>query len=238
MASANEKPIRILIIDDHKIIRDGLRDLIESRGKMIVVGEAGGCADGLEVALKTKPDVVILDLDLATDSGLTLIPQLLAADKNTNILILTGVREVEKRDKAMELGAKGIVLKEEGANELLNAIEKIATTGEYWLEPGAYKRLLEKQKPRPAAPQDPEALRIATLTEREREIIALVGEGLENKQIADRLRPTVAEATVRNNLSAIYDKLGIQGGRLGLLVYAYKHGLVTSSYPTKDPISS
>jgi DNA-binding NarL/FixJ family response regulator len=126
----------------------------------------------------------------------------------------------------MELGAKGIVLKEEGTSELLNAIEKICSTGEYWLEPGAYKRLLEKRKPQPEPPPDPESLRIATLTEREREIIALVGEGLENKQIADRLRPVVAEPTVRNNLSAIYDKLGIQGGRLGLLVYAYKHGLV------------
>jgi DNA-binding NarL/FixJ family response regulator len=171
---------------------------------------------------------VLLDLDLAGDSGLTLIPQLLAADKNTNILILTGVRDIEKRDQAMELGAKGIVLKEEGTNELLNAIEKICTTGEYWLEPGAYKRLLEKRTP-PEPPKDPEVQRIATLTDREREIIALVGEGLENKQIADRLRPVVAEATVRNNLSAIYDKLGIQGGRLGLLVYAYKHGLVSSS---------
>jgi len=235
MLSTNQKTIRILIIDDHKIIREGLRDLIESRGgRMSVVGEAGGCADGLAEALKTKPDVVLLDLDLAPDNGLTLIPELLAADKNINILILTGVRDVEKRDQAMELGAKGIVLKEEGANELLNAIEKVCTTGGYWLEPGAYKRLLEKRKPQPEPPPDPEALRIATLTEREREIIMLVGEGLENKQIADRLRPVVAEATVRNNLSTIYDKLGIQGGRLGLLVYAYKHGLVSSSSKTKE----
>lgn len=235
MISTNQKPIRILIIDDHKIIREGLRDLIESRGgPMTVVGEAGGCADGLAEALRTKPDLVLLDLDLAPDSGLTLISELLAVDKNTNILILTGVRDVEKRDHAMELGAKGIVLKEEGATELLNAIEKVCTTGEYWLEPGAYRRLLDKRKPQIQPPQDPEALRIATLTEREREIIGLVGEGLENKQIADRLRPVVAEATVRNNLSTIYDKLGIQGGRLGLLVYAYKHGLVASSSKTKD----
>lgn len=230
----NPEPIRIVIIDDHKIIREGLRDLIESRGKMIVVGEAAGCADGLEVVVKTKPNVVLLDIDLATDNGLTLIPQLLAVDPTTNILILTGIRDVETRDQAMELGAKGIVLKEEGTSELLNAIEKICSTGEYWLEPGAYRRLLEKRKPQPEPPPDPEALRIATLTDREREIIGLVGEGLENKQIADRLRPVVAEATVRNNLSAIYDKLGIQGGRLGLLVYAYKHGLVSSSYKTKE----
>ena len=76
---------------------------------------------------------------------------------------------------------------------------------------------------------DPEAAKILTLTEREREIIALVGEGLENKEIAERLRPIVAEPTVRNNLSIIYDKLGIKGGRLGLLVYAYKHGLIPPS---------
>ena len=78
---------------------------------------------------------------------------------------------------------------------------------------------------------DPEAAKIAKLTEREREIIALVGEGLENKEIAERLRPVVAESTVRNNLSIIYDKLGIQGGRLGLLVYAYKHRLISSHAP-------
>ena len=76
---------------------------------------------------------------------------------------------------------------------------------------------------------DPESIKIATLTERERQIIALVGEGLENKEIAQRLRPAVAEPTVRNNLSIIYDKLSIKGGRLGLLVYAYKHGLVPPS---------
>ena len=227
--NTNSTPIRIVLIDDHKIIRDGLRDLIESRGKMAVVGEAGNCAEGLTVARNTKPDVVLLDLDLGSESGLTLIPELLAEDQNMNILILTGVRDVEKRDQAMELGAKGIVLKDEGAKELLNAVEKVFTTGEYWLEPGAYKRLLEKRKAKPESQPDPEALKIATLTEREREIIALVGEGLENKQIADRLRPAIAEATVRNNLSTIYDKLGIQGGRLGLLVYAYKHGLVSSS---------
>jgi DNA-binding NarL/FixJ family response regulator len=234
MVNTNQKPIRILIIDDHKIIREGLRDLIESRGRMTVVGEASGYSDGLAAALETKPDVVLLDLDLGPDNGLTLIPELLAADKNTDILILTGLRDVEKRDQAMELGAKGIVLKEEGANELLNAIEKIRNSGEYWLEPGAYKRLLEKRRPQREPPPDPEALRIAALTEREREIIALVGEGLENRQIADRLRPVVAEPTVRNNLSAIDDKLGIQGGRHGLLVYAYKHGLVSSSSKTKE----
>jgi DNA-binding NarL/FixJ family response regulator len=171
--------------------------------------------------------VIVLDLDLKNESGLDLIPKLQQIDETTSILILTGVRDVAKRDAAIEMGARGVVLKDEGAVQLLSAIEKVAKPGEYWLEPGSTKRLLDRRRAR--SNPDPETEKIAKLTPREREIIALVGEGLENREIADRLRPVVAEATVRNNLSAIYDKLQIQGGRLGLLVYAYKHGLVSST---------
>jgi DNA-binding NarL/FixJ family response regulator len=166
----------------------------------------------------------VLDLDLAGESGLDLIPKLERTDEKAAIIILTGVRDVAKRDKAIELGARGIVLKDEGATELLNAIEKVSRPGEYWLEPGSTRRLLDRRRAR-AAP-NPEAEKIEKLTRREREIIALVGEGLENREIAERLRPVVAESTVRNNLSVIYDKLDIQGGRLGLLVYSYKHRLL------------
>jgi DNA-binding NarL/FixJ family response regulator len=225
--------IRVLIVDDHKIIREGLRDLIEGRRGMTVVGDVGNRADALRAAARERPDVVVLDLDLGAESGLSLIPELLAASEDSSIIVLTGLRDTEKRDRAMELGAKGMVLKEEGAAELLSAIEKVHRTGEYWLEPGAAKRLLGRGRSRAVEKTDPEAAKIATLTEREREIIALVGEGLENKEIAERLRPVVAEATVRNNLSAIYSKLNIQGGRLGLLVYAYKHGLVSPSPETR-----
>jgi two-component system nitrate/nitrite response regulator NarL len=227
MPKTDEKSIRVVLVDDHKIIRDGLRDLIESRGGMKVVGDAGNRADALALASREKPDVIVLDLDLGTDSGLALIPELRKASASTSIIILTGLREVEKRDRAMELGAKGVVLKDEGATELLSAIEKVHRTGDYWLEAGAVRRLLERRAR--AQDTDPEAAKITTLTEREREIIALVGEGLENKEIAERLRPVVAEPTVRNNLSIIYDKLGIKGGRLGLLVYAYKNGLIPPS---------
>jgi DNA-binding NarL/FixJ family response regulator len=224
--------IRVLIVDDHKIIRDGLRDLISSRQGMTVVGDAGNRADALVAAARERPDIIVLDLDLGDDSGLDLIPELHRADEEVGIIILTGVRDTAKRDRAIELGARGVVLKDEGAAELLSAIEKVHRTGEYWLEPGATKRLLDKQRSRANKTADPEADKIAKLTEREREIIALVGEGLENKEIAERLRPVVAESTVRNNLSIIYDKLGIQGGRLGLLVYAYKHRLIPSSPAT------
>ena len=222
------EPIRVLIVDDHKIIREGLRDLIGGRRGMAVVGDVGNRADALRLAARERPDIVVLDLDLGEDSGLSLIPELLGVSEDAGIIVLTGLRDTEKRDRAMELGAKGMVLKEEGAAELLSAIEKVYRTGEYWLEPGAARRLLGRRTVRAVEKPDPEAAKIAALTEREREIITLVGEGLENKEIAERLRPVVAEATVRNNLSVIYSKLNIQGGRLGLLIYAYKHGLVSS----------
>lgn len=228
MQKPDEKSIRVALVDDHKIIRDGLRDLIESRAGLTVVGDAGNRADAVALASRERPDVIILDLDLGTDSGLSLIPELRKASPDTSIIILTGLRDVDKRDRAMELGAKGVVLKDEGATELLSAIKKVHLTGDYWLEAGAARRLLERRM-RSQETVDPEAAKITTLTEREREIIALVGEGLENKEIAERLRPVVAEPTVRNNLSIIYDKLDIKGGRLGLLVYAYKHGLIPHS---------
>jgi DNA-binding NarL/FixJ family response regulator len=228
MPKTGGENIRVVLIDDHKIIRDGLRDLIESRAGFKVVGDAGNRPDALALVKRERPDIIVLDLDLGSESGLVLIPELRKASAASSIIILTGVRDVEKRDRAMELGAKGVVLKDEGATELLSAIEKVHRTGDYWLEAGAARRLLERRM-RSQETADPEAAKITTLTEREREIIALVGEGLENKEIAERLRPIVAEPTVRNNLSIIYDKLGIKGGRLGLLVYAYKHGLIPPS---------
>ena len=223
--SADTLPIRVLIVDDHKIIRDGLRDLISSREGIEVVADAGSRRAAIEAMQRHHPTLVVLDLDLGNESGLDLIPELRELDESIAIVILTGLRDVSKRDRAIELGARGVVLKDEGATELLNAIEKVSRSGEYWLEPGAVKRLLDRRQA--AAIPDAETTKISKLTQREREIIGLVGEGLENREIAERLRPVVAEATVRNNLSVIYDKLEISGGRLGLLVYAYKHGLVS-----------
>ena len=229
MLSGDASSIRILLVDDHQIIRDGLRDLITSQPNMAVVGDAGDPVTALELARLTQPDIIVLDLDLGQESGLTLLPEFISAVPAVGVIVLTGMRDVEKRDRAMELGAKGVVLKENGAVQLLQAIEKVHLTGDYWFEPGAARRLLDKSRSADNREVDPETIKIATLTERERQIIALVGEGLENKEIAQRLRPVVAEPTVRNNLSIIYDKLNIKGGRLGLLVYAYKHGLVPPS---------
>ena len=224
MSNTDDKPIRVLLVDDHAIIREGLRDLIRSRPGMDVVGDADNRADAVALAAREQPDVIILDLDLGADSGLDVLPELLRAAARASVIILTGMRDTEKRDRAMELGAKGVVLKERGATELLAAIEKVHTTGDYWFEPGAAKRLLDKQRSRADGREDPEAARIATLTPTERELITCIGDGLDNRQIAGRMH--IAESTVRNNLTRVYDKLDIKGGRLGLLVYAYRHGLV------------
>lgn len=214
-----------MIVDDHKIIRDGLRDLIQSREGMVVVGDAGTRAEALALVSRERPDVVVLDIDLGSESGLDLLPELLGAVNPLSVIVLTGVRQAEIRDKAMELGAKGVVLKEHGAAKLLDAIERVHRTGEYWFEPGAVQRIFKSRQARENEERDnPEAAKIASLTPTERELIGYIGEGLDNREIANKMH--VAESTVRNNLTRVYDKLEIKGGRLGLLVYAFRHGLV------------
>lgn len=225
-ADTHTPPIRIVLIDDHQIIRDGLREFIESRPGMVVVGDAGDREGALATVAREQPDVAVLDLDLGGVSGLDILPEILLAAPATSVIILTGMRDTAKRDRAMELGAKGVVLKENGVAELLNAIEKVHRTGDYWLEPGAAKRLMERSRGGGERP-DPEASKLAALTPTERALITYLGKGLDNRQIAEQMH--MAESTVRNNLTRIYDKLEIKGGRLALLVYAYQHGLVKPS---------
>jgi DNA-binding NarL/FixJ family response regulator len=169
-------------------------------------------------------DVVVLDL--GGTSGLELLPEVLRESPGASVIILTGMRDTAKRDRAMELGAKGVVLKENGVAELLNAIEKVHRTGDYWFEPGAARRLMENRRGG-SAQADPEAGKITWLTATERALIAYLGKRLDNRQIAQQTN--IAESTVRNNLTRIYDKLDIKGGRLARVVYAYQHGLVKPS---------
>jgi two-component system, NarL family, nitrate/nitrite response regulator NarL len=217
-------PIRVVLVDDHQIIRDGLREFIESRPGMLVVGDAGDRDEAVATVARERPDVVVLDLDLGGVSGLEVLPEILQAAPETSVIILTGLRDTAKRDRAMELGAKGVVLKENGVSELLSAIEKVHRTGDYWFEPGAAKRLMDGRRAGAERDADPEAAKISSLTPTERALITFLGKGLDNRQIAHEMH--MAESTVRNNLTRVYDKLDIKGGRLALLVYAYQHGLV------------
>jgi DNA-binding NarL/FixJ family response regulator len=215
-------PIRILLIDDHMIVRAGLRMLIENHDGMIVVGEAGTRIDGLEIAAREQPHIVLLDLDMGAESGLDFMPQLLAAAPNARIVVLTGLRDADAHRRAVHLGAIGLVFKEKATEVLIKAIEKVHA-GEVWLDRALTASVLsemlhagEREK------ADPEVQKISFLTEREREVVGLVCEGLKNKQIGDRL--FISEATVRNHLTSILSKLGLSD-RFELALYAYRQHL-------------
>src|SRR5215813_14629716 len=214
--------IHVLIVDDHGIMRAGLRMLIESQPGITVVGEASTCADALALATDTQPDVIVLDLDLGGENAVESIPTLLRTAPDTRILVLTGVRDPEVHRHAIRQGALGLVVKEKAVETLLQAITTVQA-GEVWLEPTMIARVLgDLTRPHPAPQPSAEAAKIARLTEREREVITLVGEGLRNRHIAERLY--ISEATVRHHLTAIFAKLDISD-RFELAIYAYQHGL-------------
>ena len=214
--------VRVLIVDDHEIMRAGLRMLLESHPGITVVGEAATCAEALALATGTQPDVIVLDLDLGGENAVESIPTLLRAAPETRIVILTGVRDPELHRQAIRHGALGLVMKEKAVGTLLEAIMKVQA-GEVWLEPTMIARVLgDLTQPQPSPPPSPTAANIARLTERERGVITLVGEGLKNKHIAARLY--ISEATVRHHLTAIFTKVGVSN-RFELALYAYQHGL-------------
>ncbi len=224
MVTPAAKPIRILLVDDHVVVRAGLRLIIQSRAGMAIVGEAGNRNDALALAASEQPDIVLLDLDLGGDSGVSLIAELIAAAAEARIIILTGLRDPAAHQKSVLLGAMGIVKKEKAAEVLISAIERVYA-GEAWLDPSLMAGVLtEMARSTKGKKTDLEADKIAALTNREREVIALIGEGIKNKEIAARL--FISETTVRHHLTSIFDKLGV-ADRVELLIYAYRHGLAS-----------
>jgi two-component system, NarL family, nitrate/nitrite response regulator NarL len=214
--------IRILLIDDHAVMRWGLRLLIEDQPGLKVIGEASGRNDALTLAEREQPDIILLDLSLSGTDGVDLIPELIEVAKESRILVLTGVLDSEAHTRAMRLGAVGVVLKEKAPEVLIKAIEKVYA-GEVWLDRVMVANVFnERSRTREAIKHNPEAAKVATLTGREREVITLVGEGLRNKQIADRL--FISEGTVRNHLTTVFSKLEVSD-RFELLMYAYRQGL-------------
>ncbi len=214
--------IRVLIVDDHAVVRAGLRMLIESHPGLIVAGEAKNRYDALAVAAHEHPDIILLDLNLSGESGLDIIPELLAIANGTRILVLTGVRDLEAHQQAVRLGAMGVVLKDQPAEVMLKAIAKVHA-GEVWIDRAMMASVLSDLSRGRAAPAaDPEAAKLATLTEREREVTRLISKGLKNRQIAERL--FISETTVRHHLTSIFSKLGVSD-RLELVIYAYRYSL-------------
>ena len=213
--------IRILIIDDQLIVREGLRMLIENHPGTKVVAMARTRSEALDIIARESLDLIILDLELGGSSALSFIPQLREAAKDARILVLTGQRDPAIHQKAAQSGAMGVVLKENAADLLLKAIEKVYR-GEAWLDRLTLGSLIFQMSSQEKETVDPRARKIASLTERERQVINLIAEGLKNRQIAERL--FISHVTVTHHLSSIYEKLGVSD-RLELVIYAFANKL-------------
>jgi DNA-binding NarL/FixJ family response regulator len=222
-------PIKLVLVDDHAVIRAGLRLLIEARRDMKVVGEAANAADALAVTTATQPDVILLDLNLEGDSsGLDCLPRLLDAAPGAHVLVLTGVNDYEMHRQAARLGARGLVHKAKAAEVILKAIERVHA-GEVWFDQHLISGMLsEMAHSGRRKGGDKEAAKITSLTRREQEVVGLVCEGLKNRQISERL--FISETTVSHHLTSAFSKLGVTD-RLELVVYAYNQGIVKPPAP-------
>ncbi|MFN2447142.1 MAG: response regulator [Vicinamibacterales bacterium] len=222
MTDVGDAPLRILIIDDHVMMRAGLQMLIEQEPELRIVGEASDLSAAVSVATDTQPDVILLDLDVAGHNGLGILPDLLGAARHARVLVLTGVRDREAHRDAIRRGASGVLAKDQASEVLVKAIRKVSA-GELWIDPVTMGRVLAEMRAKSMAPDpDPEQAKIATLSDREREVLALVSQGLKNHQIAARL--FISDHTVRHHVGAIFTKLGVSD-RLELILYTYRHRL-------------
>jgi two-component system nitrate/nitrite response regulator NarL len=227
MLPQQDRHIRILMIDDHAMLRAGLRMIIESHIGLEVVGEAENRREALAAIANEIPDIILLDLDLGDENGIDLLPELIAAVPDARIILLTGLRDLEVQRRAILLGAMGLVSKHKAAETVIRAIQKVYA-GEVWLDRAMIASILnDRVSPSVSPNQSAEALRIAKLTDREREVIKLIGEGIKNRQIAERMY--ISEATVRHHLTSIFAKLGV-ADRFELVIYAFQHGLAKLSH--------
>lgn len=219
---ASHKIIRILLVDDHQVVREGLKMLIESHPSFKVIGEAKDGGSALAILEKTDADVILLDLDLGSENGFDLLPKLLGVAENAKVLVLTGIRNEDDHRRAILLGAMGIVQKEKASDHLLKAIQKVFD-GEVWYDRtkmgSVFADMLSSGKNKDLTSDE---AKIATLTDRELEVINLIAMGLKNKPIGDKL--FISETTVRHHLTSVFGKLGVTS-RLELIIYAFKHGL-------------
>jgi DNA-binding NarL/FixJ family response regulator len=208
MSSVVSKAIRVLLFDEEVVVRAGLRKLIESWPPLIVIGEAGNPSDTEGNNLPEKPDIILFNHHLSRGpDDLDFLPQLLSTYDGGKVIVLTAFGDSEAHLRAVRLGARGLVLKERGAEELREAILNVYA-GEVWLDRKLTTDMINRMiQPKKAELEDGEIAKLASLTERERRVVALVGEGLKNKGIAKRL--FVSESTVRHHLTSIFKKLDV-----------------------------
>jgi DNA-binding NarL/FixJ family response regulator len=224
---ARAEPIRVFIADDHRITLWGLQQLVNSSPRpMHVVGTATGLQDLLDHPALREADVVVLDLDLGGVDSTQSIPRI-SASGSAKVLVLTASNDMQVHRQVILQGARGVLHKGEPAAMILKAIEKIHA-GEVWVDRALMGQVLgmltDSQGPSRPAPGNPDAVRIAGLTARERDIIVTMVRCAGMKQMAVAAELGMSENTLRNHLTTIYSKLMVRG-RLELHLYAIEHGL-------------
>lgn len=196
-----EPPIRVVLVDDHEVVRHGLRALLEADERIEVVGEAGSVGMAISTALADPPDVLVLDVRLPDGSGVEVCREVRSRHPDVRALMLTSFADDRAVYESIMAGASGYLLKETRGTDLVDAIVRVAS-GESLLDPAVTGRVLARL--REEEQEDP---RIASLTPQEKDILELVAEGLTNRQVGERLH--LAEKTVKNTMTSILRKLGM-----------------------------
>jgi len=210
--------IKILLAEDHIVVREGTKKLLESQGDFKIVGEANNGEEAVELTKRLRPDVVIMDIAMPKLSGIEATKQIKALYPGTAILVLTGYDNDEYVFALIEAGAAGYLLKEASGDELINAI-RLVIAGEPVLHPRILRKILDRL--RTPVEDNAELVSVEFLTAREMEVLGLASRGMSNAEIADSLYLSVR--TVQAHLRSIFNKLGV-GSRSEAIVYALKKG--------------
>ena len=210
--------IRLMIVDEHPIVREALRVLIETEPGMEVVGEGSTGVDALQQIRELKPDVVLFNQVTPRQYGLSLIHQIRADSPQTQLMVLTSAIDDSEVMASLRAGVLGYLLKDSSPRDLLMAIKSVAS-GQFWLGSAVFSRVLQDLRP-----AEPTQRQRPALTEREREVVRLVAEGLSNQAIAERL--SISERTARSHVSNILGKLRL-ASRTQLALYAVREGLAS-----------
>ncbi len=214
--------IRIVVLEEYEIFREGICLLLSQQENFEIVGDAGIGDQALAMIQCEQPDIVIIGLDSEKSENVDLLPEISKASETAKILIISNVNDREMHRKAMRLGAAGVLSKDKSTKMLVKAITCV-NEGEVWLDRFTTASLIRELSPRnKALKQNPDEIKIASLTEREREVIQQIGKGFKNRQIADAL--FISEITVHHHLTSIYSKLEV-ADRFELLIFAYRNRL-------------
>ncbi|MGW4700232.1 response regulator [Streptomyces sp. NPDC004285] len=212
-------PTRVFLVDDHEVIRRGLRDLIDDEPDLEVVGEAATAEQALARGPALRPDVAVLDVRLPDGDGISVCRELRSRMPELACLMLTSFDDEDALLDAIMAGAAGYVLKQIKGTDLVAAVRTVAT-GQSMLDPATTARLMRTLRD-PVTAKPPEDERLAALSERERSVLDLIGEGLTNRQIAKRLY--LSEKTVKNHISRLLGKLGVERRVQAAVIAAQAH---------------